>query len=558
MNKPKSRLNNKHVYIEPKYNEDIALEIGEFKFKPKISILIPVYNVEPTWLKLAIHSVEKQWYENWEICIVDDCSTKNETIEYLKSINNEKIKIKFLDKNLHISGASNEALELCSGEYVGLLDNDDELTVDALYEVVKKINQGYTFIYSDEDKLNMDGTYSVPNYKPDFARDTINSQNYICHFLVLKSEHIRKVSGFTVGLEGSQDHDLILKILDCCTDDLKIAHIPKILYHWRKIEGSTAVAIDSKNYAWDNGVQAISNSIARGKYTGSVLKGELPGTYIVQYDIIGNPKVSIIIYEKLDSKDSVKYLENAIDNILNNTSYINYEIVVLKKNTTDLSKYENANVKLYDQISSSNFAREINRIVAEYIESEYIVLFDELVEVTSKDWIEQMLRFAQREETGAVGGKLYYKDETIADAGIIIGQKGFYGHAFKGYSATALGYIHRLKITQNLSAVSGKLLMVSKEKFNSVSGLNEIELKDKITDVDFCLRLIEKGYVNLFNPNIEGIDNNFEDTEVNILKDFKNEVEYFEKRHSNILENGDPYYNENLMLEVEDFSYKIR
>ncbi len=568
-NKANAILNNhttnliEYNYIAPILTDEITEELNNFKYCPKISIIIPVYNVEPKWLDLAIKSIENQWYTNWEICIVDDCSTNQKTKKYLENIKNDKILVKFLDENLHISGASNEALKMSTGEYIGLMDNDDEITVDALYEMVKKINNGYTFIYSDEDKLDMDGKFCEPHFKADFSKDMLNSQNYISHFTVIKKDHIVEVDGFTLGLEGAQDYDLYLKIFDLCEKELKVCHILKVLYHWRKIPGSTASEFSEKSYAQDSGKIALENSIKRKDIDAIVLNGKKPGTYRLKYNVIGNPKVSIII----PFKDGKNLLTKCIESILKST-YENFEIIGISNNSKEEDTFKemkslkniDKRIHFYEYNVEFNYSKINNYAVKNYSTGDYIVLLNNDIEILTKDWMEEMLGFAQRDNTGAIGAKLYYPNNTIQHAGVIIGLGGVAGHSHKYFTRYDNGYFHRLNIIQNFSAVTAAFLMVNKKKFEEINGLNENELKVAFNDVDFCLRLQEKGYLNVFTPYVEAyhyesISRGAEDSPEKVVR-FNSEVNFMLKRHKGILESGDPFYNVNLTLDREDFTLK--
>ena len=551
-----------YVYHEPSVTKSIKKEIASFSKKPLISIIMPVYNVDPKWLKLAVQSIEAQWYTNWELCIADDKSTNLETLEYLRSLHNKKIKVTFLETNGNISVASNAAIALVSGEYVALMDNDDELTPDALYKVVKAINNtDAEFIYSDEDKLELDGTYSDPHFKPDFAPDMFLSQNYLSHLGVIKKELIEKVNGFTVGLEGAQDYDLYLKVLEH-TD--KIYHIQKVLYHWRKIPGSTAAEFGEKSYAQDAGVMALQKAIERRNINAEVLNGKYPGTYRIKYAIQDEPLISIII----PFKDKPELLEMCIESILDKTTYKNWEVIGISNNSEEedtfaemkrLEKLDDR-VKFYEYNVPFNYSDINNYAVNTYAKGEHIILLNNDIEIITPQWIESMLEFSQRKEIGAVGAKLYYPNDTIQHAGIAMGVLTLAGHNFKHHPRNSPAYMGRESVVQNTSAVTAACLMIKKSIFKEVNGLNEKDLKIAFNDVDFCLRVQENGYVNVFTPyceayHHESISRGSEDTEAKQNR-FKGEVEFMQNRHQKILEDGDPYYNPNLTLNREDFNLK--
>ena len=549
-------------YVEPIINEDIHKEIQLFKKKPLISIIIPVYNVDSKWLELALKSIKNQWYKNWEVCIADDKSTKQETIKFLENIDDKKIKVKFLKENLNISGASNEALSMASGEYVALMDNDDEITPDALYEVVKAINeQNAEFVYSDEDKLDMDGRYTEPHFKPDYAPDMLMSQNYMSHLGVIKKSLVDEVGGWTIGLEGAQDYDLYLKVLEL-TD--KIVHIPKVLYHWRKIPGSTAAEFSDKSYAQDAGIKSLENAISRRKLSAKVENGKYPGTYRVRYNIIGKPLVSIVI----PFKDKPELLDMCINSILNKSTYQNYEIIGISNNSEEKETFEmmqklklkDNRVSFYEYNKPFNYSEINNYAVNNYTKGEYIVLLNNDIEIISSEWLEALLELSQKKGSGVVGAKLYYPNETIQHAGVIVGIGGVAGHSHKYFSRNDIGYFSRLHIIQNLSAVTAACFMVKKDIYKEVGGLNEEELKVAFNDVDFCLRVQEKGYYNIFTPyceayHHESISRGAEDNHEKIER-FNTEVAYMLNRHNRILDEGDKFYNKNLTLDHENFELK--
>jgi glycosyltransferase involved in cell wall biosynthesis len=557
--KKKIEKSKNYQYQEPKKSKDIEKEIKSFKKKPLISIIMPVYNVDIKWLDLAIKSIEKQWYENWELCIADDASTKEETKEYLKKIKNPKIKIKFLEKNQGISGASNEALKLAKGEYIVLMDNDDEISPDALYEVVKVINEkDAEFIYSDEDKIETDGIYTEPHFKPDFSPDMFLSQNYISHLAVIRKDLVEKVGGWEIGVEGSQDYDLYLKVLEN-TD--KIYHIPKVLYHWRKVPGSTAANFNDKSYAWEAGRVALENALKRRGIKGKAKKGLLPGTYKIEYEIKGEPLVSIII----PFKDKPELLKSCVESILENTTYKNYEIIGISNNSKEEKIFEmmeylqkkDKRIRFYEYNIPFNYSKINNYAVKNYARGEHIVFMNNDIEIITPRWIEEILMFSQREDVGAVGPKLYYEDDTIQHAGVILGIGGVAGHSHKYMKKDKTGYFARPHIIQNISAVTAALMMVKKKVFEEVEGFDEENLKVAFNDVDLCLKIREKGYLNVYTPYCEAYHHESksrgtEDTPEKQRR-FQKEVIDMKKRWGKLLKN-DPYYNPKLTLEKEDFS----
>ncbi|MDD5210822.1 MAG: glycosyltransferase, partial [Sulfuricurvum sp.] len=513
-------------------------------------------------LDLAIKSVEAQWYENWELCIADDKSTQKTTLEYLKTIKNPKIKINYLETNLNISGSSNEALSLASGDYVALMDNDDEITPDALYEVVRTIHKtAAELIYSDEDKLELDGTLSDPHFKSHFAPDMFLSQNYISHLGVIKKELIEKVGGFAIGLEGAQDYDLYLKVLEH-TD--KVHHISKVLYHWRKIPGSSAADFDDKSYAQEAGLRALKNALKRRAIDADVLNGKHAGTYRVLYKIQKEPLVSIII----PFKDKPELLRMCIESILDKSTYKNFEIIGISNNSSEEATFEEMKrvenlddrIKFYEYNVAFNYSAINNYAVKTYAKGEQIILLNNDIEIITHDWIEAMLEFSQRDDVGVVGAKLYYPNNTLQHGGVIVGLGGVAGHSHKYFNKDDSGYFHRLNILQNLSAVTAACFMVKKSIYQELNGLNEQNLAVAFNDVDFCLRAREKGYLNIFTPyceayHHESISRGHEDT-AQKQERFNSEVFFMQERHKTILEKGDPYYNVNLTLDREDFSLK--
>jgi len=544
---------NNYMYLEPTFNDEVQHTLNSFISKPLISIIMPVYNVNPKWLDLAIKSIERQWYENWELCMVDDKSTDKGTLSYLKAINHSKIKVKFLEKNLNISGASNTALSLTRGEYIALMDNDDELTPNALYEVVKAINDGAEFIYSDEDKIEMNGTFSDPHFKPDFAPDMFLSQNYLSHLGVIKKDLISKVDGFTLGLEGSQDFDLYLKVLEHTE---KIHHIDKVLYHWRKIPGSTASEYGEKSYAQDAGRQALENAMQRRNINATVKNGQTPGTFKVDYIIKGDPLVSIII----PYKDKPELLKMCIESILNKSTYHNFEIIGISNNSTEeetfseMSRLEtlDSRIKFYEYNVPFNYSDINNHAVHNYAKGEHLLFLNNDIEIITPSWIEEMLMYSQLKHSGAIGAKLYFPNDTIQHAGIVLAPNTIHAAIlmYQGFDKSYYGYISRLKCVNNYSAVTAACLMVKKELFTKINGFDDKNLAIAYNDIDLCLRLQEDGYRNIWTPYCEAY--HFESIsrghEVNVVDVERREKEkwHLKNRHPNIFKKKDPYYNHKL------------
>lgn len=550
-------------YHEPTLTAAITDELEGIRDKPLISFIIPVYNVEKRWLELAIASIERQWYSNWEICIADDCSTKLETVNYLKSIVSSKIKVKFLKKNVNISGASNEALSLASGDYVALMDNDDEITPDALYEVALKINEGAEFIYSDEDKLELNGQYSEPHFKPDFSPDMFLSHNYMSHLGVIKRSLVQDVGGWSVGLEGAQDYDLYLKVMERTK---KVCHIPKVLYHWRKVPGSTAAAFSDKSYAQLAGKKALSNALKRRGIRGKVVYGVSPGLYRIKYAIKNQPLVSIII----PFKDMPEMLSVCISSLLEKTTYINFEVIGISNNSEESATFDemqrlsllDKRVKFFEYNVPFNYSEINNYGVNKLAKGDFIVFMNNDIEVISEHWLEEMLMLAQRKDTGCVGAKLLYENSSIQHAGIVLapGTSHLVIPVFSGFPRNALGYAARIATTNNYSAVTAALLMIDKEKFTQVNGFDEKNFAIAYNDVDLCLKVKRKGYHNVYTPyaeafHYESMSRGYDTESVSKLERMGAEAERLKALNSDFFSRYDESYNLNLTL--DDVSFGI-
>ena len=548
--------------------ERIIQENTKFSKNIKFSIIVPLYNTPKMFLLEMIQSCLQQTYSNWELCLADGSDEehnyiKKEVKKFQK--NDARILYKKLEKNLGISENTNAALEMATGEYIALFDHDDLLHPSVLYEYMKVIcEKGADFIYCDEDKVSEDGkNYFDPHFKPDFAIDTLRTNNYICHFLVFKKELLQKTGLFRKEFDGSQDHDMILRLV---SNTNNIIHIPKILYHWRVNPNSTASDPFAKSYTAENGIKAIKEDLKRHHLNGTVESCSFhPNYYRIRYKIVGNPLVSILIPNKEHKVD----LERCISSIIQKTTYTNYEIIVVENSSADpeifkyyaqLEKYSNIKIITYNPLKNEFNYSAINNYGIQFTNGEHIIFLNNDIEIISPDWIEEMLMFSQRNDIGAVGAKLYYPNNTIQHAGVIIGMCGLAGHAHRNFPRNSNGYFGRCNIQQNLSAVTAACLMMKKQVFLEIGGFDEEYLKVAFNDVDLCMKVRKAGYLIVWTPfaeayHYESISRGLEDTEEK-QKRFQGEIMAFKNRWKKELENGDPYYNSNLTLDREDFSIK--
>lgn len=541
--------------------EQYAKESQNFAYKPKISIIMPVYNVDKIWLEKAIDSVRTQLYTNWELCIADDSSTKphvRPTLEKYSKIDS-RIKVKSLSKNLGISGASNEALSLATGEFIGLLDNDDELSIDALYEVVKLLNNkpNTDFIYSDEDKINLEGKRWQPVFKSGWSPDTLLSTNYICHFTVIRKKIIEDIGEFRLGFEGSQDHDLFLRAVEKTNN---IEHIPKILYHWRMIPGSTAINIGAKNYARINGVKALQDYLNRKEIKGIVSDDYYKTNYQVDYVTEGNPLISIIIHY-----DNTHYIQKCINSIIQNGKENRYEILLLVANRSEkpisipdpIKKCPNLKILTYE---SSLRSSVIKNFAAEKASGDYLLFLSSKIKVTTTNWLSYLVMNAQRKEIGCVSPRILNLDGTIKSAGIVFGKNGEMCDVFSGLPDNYLTNFGLSTWSRNYLAVNGECLMIKKDIFLQVGGFN-INLEN-YEYIDLCLKVYKNGYRNLSTATVcvysYGMCSKKEEHSHNNLHSH-NDLQEILRSYEKCLENGDPYYNPNLSLEESlcklDLSY---
>jgi len=538
----------------------------EFHYRPKISIIMPVFNPETAHLTAAINSVFRQVYSNWELCIAD-ASTKIDIKNVLnkQADTDSRIKLKFLNGNLGIAGNTNEALSLASGDYIALLDHDDELSPDALYEVVKLLQDHpeADMIYSDEDKIGLDGKRRDPFFKPEWSPDMFLSCMYTCHLGVYRKSLIESSGSFRNGFDGSQDYDIVLRLIEKTKN---IFHIPKVLYHWRMTESSTASSGDRKRYAFEAGKRALEEYLLRNEIKGEVQYGPWNGSYRVKR-ITAKPLITIII----PTKDNAKVLKRCIDSIVLKTEYKNYEILIINNNSTEqlTFKYFNElqsaeNIRVVDYNRPFNFSA-INNFAVTESRGEYLLFLNNDTEVIAGEWMSAMLEQAQRPEIGAVGAKLLYPNNLVQHAGVILGltgggKVGVAGHSHKLLSADSYGYVGRVSIIHDLSAVTAACMMMRRAVFEEVGGFDE-NLTVAFNDVDICLRIRQKDYLIIYTPyallyHHESLSRGYEDSPEKQER-FKKEIDYTRERWGSIIDAGDPYYNPNLTLRYEDFRIKI-
>lgn len=512
----------------------------QFPISPKISIVTPVYNTDSKHLIEMIESVLAQTYSRWELCIVDGNSSKPEVKEILEQYKHKdkRIKIKYLSENKGIAENTNEAIKIATGDYIAFLDHDDVLSPFALFEVVKAINKEpqVDFIYSDEDKISSDSKLRYePHFKPSWNPELLRSCNYITHLIVVKKELLDSVGWLRNGFEGSQDYDLILR----CTERAnKIVHIPKILYHWRAHVQSTAKTPNIKLYAFESGKKALREHLERKGFYDSKVDILYPyfGWYKINYKLKYMPKVSLIV--------SGLRPQRCINSIFSKSTYKNFEIILITPeliNITGVRLIRWKNRAWWHWASANNYA-------VKFSSGEVLLFLHSDTEVITSDWIERMLEHIQKDEVGIVGVKLYYPDNTIQHAGVIMGIKGSFGYSHRNYPKEHPGYFGRLISVQNVSAVSGSCMMVKRKVFNELGGFDESY--SLVSDIDFCLRARKKGYLIVWTPFAELYHYDKKNTFIPM-----EEIKRFQTKWSEELQ--DPYYNPNLTLEKEDFSISI-
>ena len=547
-----------------------------FPHMVKFSILVPLYNTPQEFLTAMLDSVINQTYGNWELCLADGSDDAHNYVgqvclEYQKEDKGrtggkERIVYKKLEKNEGIAGNTNRCLAMATGEYIGLFDHDDIIHPSVLYEYAKVINeQEADYIYCDETtfKNNDINKMLTMHFKPDYAIDNLRANNYICHFSVFYRHLLDGNELFRTKFDGSQDHDMILRLTDKAK---KVVHVPKLMYYWRSHAGSVASGIQAKTYAVDAAKGAVADHLRKHGFEHFKITSTraFETIFKISYQIIGNPKISIIIANKDHEPD----LRRCITSILEKSTYDNFEIIVVENNseTAEIQKYyeelkENEKVKVITYQGAFNYSA-INNLGASKAEGEYLLLLNNDTQVITVNWMEELLMYAQRNDVGAVGAKLYYGDKTIQHAGVVLGLGAHRtaGHSHYMQHRENLGYMGRLCYTQNVSAVTGACLMVSKALFEKAGGLEE-SFAVSLNDVDFCIKLREMGYLNVFTPFAElyhfesasrGLDDKGEKAER-----YNEESARFREKWKEVLAKGDPYYNPNFSLDRSDFSLRV-
>ncbi len=529
-----------------------------FSYQPKISILVPLYNTPENFLKDMLDSVMRQTYDHWELILADASDQQNNNRYIIEQYQDPRLKYIVLENNKGIVSNTNEAYHHASGEYISLLDHDDMLADQCLYEVVKAINDGFDFIYTDEITFKnypQKDCYQ-PNLKPDFSPDTLRSYNYICHFICFSRRLLMEDEALLdPDTEGSQDYDLILRMTERAKS---IKHIDVPLYFWRAHRASVAENVNAKPYVVDAAKKALQKHLERKELIGTVEDGIISTTYKITYELKGTPLVSIII----PNCDHIQDLKTCIDSIQRKSTYHQYEILIIENNSKEedtFAYYQEIKSDLITVITYQdefNFSK-INNFAVSHAKGNYLLFLNNDVEVISPNWIQEMLMFAQREDVGCVGAKLLYPDEIIQHAGVIIGIGGVAGHSHKNYQRNDYGFMSRLQISQNLSAVTAACLMIKKELFYQVEGFDE-NFAIAFNDVDFCLKVRELNKLCVYTPyaelyHYESKSRGQEDSEEKIAR-FQGEIALFERKWG--LWSYDPYYNRNLSLQNEQFNLK--
>ena len=548
----------------PGVTEAITREIRALPWKPVISVATPVYNVQGEYLRACIESVKAQWYPFWELCLCDDASTSAETREVLESYRGADPRIKIVNSpaNQGIAPATNRAIEISTGEFIALLDNDDELAPDALFEVAKALNENEAidFLYTDEDKLEPDGRYTDHYFKPDWSPEHLQSVMYILHMMVIRKDLFYAIGGFRAEFSGAQDYDLALR---ATAQTRAIHHIPKVLYHWRKIEGSAAATLDAKPQALEAGLRALQTHVAESGINARVEPGRVPGHFRVRHAIPGNPPVSLCILTHdiaahVEQRGRLHLLEHFVKSIAARTDYPNYEIVIcddgnLSQRTRKALKDIPFRVASFKPGGKPfNFAAKANFAVKQA--GDYLVLLNDDMEVISSEWLTALMEYAQQPQIGAVGARLLFPDNAVQHVGVAIGVNGGAAHLYHNYPADLIGYNAFTHIVRNYSAVTAACLATRKEVVARAGGFDE-RLAIDYNDIDFCLSVLEAGYRIVYTPYAELY--HFEGRSAERRSQNPAEVALFQQKWAKYL-NHDPHYNPNLSRTRVDFSAAVQ
>jgi len=554
MRRKLSQKKNPPKELSGKELEDMRIQCASFEYRPKISIITPVLNTREEWLRSSIESVLHQIYDNWELCIADDGSDQPHIRETLNCYQQKdaRIKVKYLNENQGVSGASNEALAMANGEFIGFLDHDDQLRPNALYEVVLMLNRNASadFIYSDEILISKRGKPVFAYFRPDFSLDYMLSHCYIVHFVVIRASILKKIGGFRAEFKVSQDYDLFLRVL---SQTRNVLHIPKILYKWRQYESSTGHLL--KERVMESSRRALQDFADREGIKGVVWGTKNFNFFRLKRDILDRPKISIII----PTKDRIDLLRRCIESIQNRSSYDNYEIIIVDNMSQEeetaayldgLGKsYENCRIIKFNE--KFNYSK-LNNYAAEFARGEHLLFLNNDIEVLNSDWLEAMLEQSQRDEIGCVGAKLLYPDRKIQHVGVVVGWGGRAEHIYKWLHSNDIGYMGHFVSIRNYSAVTAACMMLRKSIFNEVGGFDE-RFEIGFGDVDLCLRVRELGYENLFTPYAELL--HYESATRGRSFSFDphpNDTKRFIERWQEYIKGGDPYYNPNLPLDSYD------
>lgn len=536
----------------------------QFAEGPLFSIVVPLYRTPVKYLEQLVKSIQAQTYDNWELCLSDGSGSPSPLEDYLNKLEKREKRVRVVrhQSPLQISDNTNAAIEAANGDFFVFADHDDLLTINALYECAKVLQEQpeTELIYSDEDKVSMNGKrYFEPHFKSDYNPDLLCSMNYFCHLVVVKRSLAERAGLLNGEFDGAQDYDFVLR---CTEQSGQIVHIPKVLYHWRAHENSTAENPESKRYAFEAGMRAIQAHYDRLGLPAEVSMGEYPGLYRTTWHWQEQPLVSILI----PNKDHTEDLDKCIQSIEQKSTYRNYEYIIIENNSEEEETFayykklqesnEKARVVYWD--GEFNFSA-INNFGASHARGEYLLLLNNDTEMIHPDCLWQLLGYCMREDVGAVGARLYYEDGTIQHAGVVLGFGGIAGHTFIGFEHNANGYFSRIICAQDYSAVTAACMMTKKSVFEEVGGLTE-ELVVAFNDIDYCMKVREMGKLVVYNPyaqlyHYESKSRGLEDSPEKIERYYR-EMKYFVEKWKECMDNGDPYYNPNLTLSKADFSLK--